>query len=57
MELGLQIGSLYMIEREVIPHFDDFQFDLLTKFQFMAGGYGSSKSYHVALKLILKLRK
>lgn len=25
------------------------------KFQFLVGGYGSSKSYHVALKIILKL--
>lgn len=44
-----------MIEKEVNPHFDDFIFDWSTKFQFLVGGYGSSKSYHVALKLILKL--
>ena len=44
-----------MIEKEVNPHFEDFLFDWLTKFQFLVGGYGSSKSYHVALKLILKL--
>lgn len=37
------------------PHFEDFLFDWSTKFQFLVGGYGSSKSYHVALKLILKL--
>lgn len=44
-----------MIEKEVNPHFEDFLFDWSTKFQFLVGGYGSSKSYHVALKLILKL--
>ncbi|MFD1179221.1 PBSX family phage terminase large subunit [Paenibacillus puldeungensis] len=46
-----------MIEKEVNPHFEDFLFDWSTKFQFIFGGYGSSKSYHVALKLILKLLK
>lgn len=44
-----------MIEKEVNPHFEDFLFDWSTKFEFLVGGYGSSKSYHVALKLILKL--
>ncbi|WP_419882777.1 PBSX family phage terminase large subunit [Peribacillus sp. B-H-3] len=44
-----------MTEKEVNPHFEDFLFDWSTKFQFLVGGYGSSKSYHVALKLILKL--
>jgi phage terminase large subunit len=44
-----------MIEKEVNPHFEDYLFDWSTKFQFLVGGYGSSKSYHVALKLILKL--
>ncbi|MDQ0176002.1 PBSX family phage terminase large subunit [Bacillus chungangensis] len=43
------------IEKEVNPHFEDFLFDWKQKFQFLVGGYGSSKSYHVALKLILKL--
>ncbi|EON72242.1 PBSX family phage terminase large subunit [Lysinibacillus sphaericus] len=42
------------IEKEVNPHFEDFLFDWNQKFQFLVGGYGSSKSYHVALKLILK---
>lgn len=41
--------------KEVNPHFEDFLFDWNQKFQFLVGGYGSSKSYHVALKLILKL--
>lgn len=44
-----------MISKEVNPHFEDFLFDWQQKFQFLVGGYGSSKSYHVALKLILKL--
>lgn len=44
-----------MMEKEVNPHFENFLFDWSTKFQFLVGGYGSSKSYHVALKLILKL--
>lgn len=43
------------MEKEINPRFDDFLFDWSTKFQFLVGGYGSSKSYHVALKLILKL--
>lgn len=43
------------IEKEVNPHFEDFIFDLESKFYFLVGGYGSSKSYHVALKIILKL--
>lgn len=44
-----------MIEKEVNPHFESFLFDWTCKFYFLVGGYGSSKSYHVALKLILKL--
>ncbi|PSB69521.1 PBSX family phage terminase large subunit [Bacillus sp. LNXM12-2] len=44
-----------MMEKEVNPHFEDFLFDWDQKFQFLVGGYGSSKSYHIALKLILKL--
>ncbi|MGE6260881.1 PBSX family phage terminase large subunit [Heyndrickxia sporothermodurans] len=43
------------MEKEVNPHFEDFLFDWSTKFQFLVGGYGSSKSYHIGLKLILKL--
>lgn len=44
-----------MIEKEVNPHFEDFLFDWDCKFYFLVGGYGSSKSYHVALKLIINL--
>lgn len=44
-----------MINKEVNPHFEDFLFDWNQKFQFLVGGYGSSKSYHTVLKIILKL--
>lgn len=43
------------MEKEVNPHFRKFLFDWDQKVQFLVGGYGSSKSYHIALKLILKL--
>lgn len=43
------------INKEINPRFEDFLFDWNQKFQFLMGGYGSSKSYHVALKIILKL--
>lgn len=46
---------MVVIEKEANPHFEDFLFDWNEKFQFLVGGYGSSKSYHVALKIILKL--
>ena len=36
-------------------HFIDFINDWEHKFYFLVGGYGSSKSYHVATKLLLKL--
>lgn len=41
--------------KEVNPAFEDFLFEWSTKFQLLVGGYGSSKSYHVALKILLKL--
>ena len=44
-----------MIEKEVNPHFEDFIFDWNHRTYFLVGGYGSSKSYHIGLKLILKL--
>lgn len=36
-------------------HFYDFVGDWEHKFYFLVGGYGSSKSYHIAVKLIRKL--
>lgn len=43
------------VNKEVNPHFEDFLFDWKSKFYLLVGGYGSSKSYHIALKIILKL--
>ena len=42
------------VNKEINPHFGNFVMDWTKKFQFLIGGYGSSKSYHVALKLVLK---
>lgn len=42
------------IEKEVNPRFEDFIFDWDYGEYLCVGGYGSSKSYHIALKLILK---
>ena len=39
----------------VNDHFEDFIFNWDCKFYFLVGGYGSSKSYHVATKILLKL--
>ena len=36
-------------------HFYDFVDDWNYKFYFLVGGYGSSKSYHIAVKIIKKL--
>ena len=43
------------IEFSLNDHFYDFIDDWNCKFYFLVGGYGSSKSYHVAVKLIKKL--
>lgn len=43
------------ITKEVNPRFENFIFDWDYKTQLCFGGYGSSKSYHIVLKLILKL--
>ena len=43
------------VEKLVNPHFEDFLFDWCCETQLLVGGYGSSKSYHVALKIFLKL--
>ncbi|MEF9840258.1 MAG: PBSX family phage terminase large subunit, partial [Lachnospiraceae bacterium] len=43
------------IDFELNDHFFDFVNDWDNKFYFLVGGYGSSKSYHVAVKLIRKL--
>ncbi len=43
-----------VLKKEINEHFKDFVFDWSHKFYFLVGGYGSSKSYHIALKIILK---
>lgn len=42
------------IDKEVNPRFENFIFDWNYKTYLLLGGYGSSKSYHIALKIILK---
>jgi len=43
------------IVKEVAERFADFVFDWYYETYLLIGGYGSGKSYHVALKIILKL--
>lgn len=43
------------VDKEVNPHFEEFLFDWNNLYYLLVGGYGSSKSYHVALKILLKL--
>ena len=43
------------INKEVNPRFEDFLWDWDYREYLLVGGYGSSKSYHIALKIILKL--
>lgn len=43
------------IEKSVNPRFENFLFDWDYKTYLCVGGYGSSKSYHIAFKIILKL--
>lgn len=43
------------VNKKVAPAFDDFLFNWDYETYLLIGGYGSGKSYHVALKLILKL--
>lgn len=42
------------VQKEVNPRFEDFLFDWYHRTYLLVGGYGSSKSYHIALKLVLK---
>lgn len=42
------------VVKEVNPRFENFIFDWSYKTQLCFGGYGSSKSYHIAFKIILK---
>lgn len=43
-----------VVDKEVNPRFENFLFDWKYKKYLCVGGYGSSKSYHIALKIILK---
>lgn len=42
------------INKEINPRFEDFVFDWDYSTYLLVGGYGSSKSYNIAFKLILK---
>lgn len=42
------------ITKEVNPRFEDFLFDWDYREYLLVGGYGSSKSYHIAFKLVCK---
>ena len=44
-----------IVNKEVNAHFNDFLFDWDSQYYFLVGGYGSSKSYSIALKIVLKL--
>lgn len=43
-----------VIEKAINPRFEDFVFNWDYSTYLLCGGYGSSKSYHVALKIIYK---
>ena len=45
------------IQKKIAPVFSDFMFDWYYEQYLLVGGYGSGKSYHIALKIILKLLK
>lgn len=45
------------INKEVNPRFESFLFDWDYGEYLLVGGYGSSKSYHIALKILLKCLK
>lgn len=47
--------SKLIVEKEVNPRFENFLWDWDYEQYLLFGGYGSSKSYHIALKIILKL--
>ena len=49
------MDDIKQIEFAINDHFMDFIENWDYKMYFLVGGYGSSKSYHVAVKLIKKL--
>lgn len=50
-----ELEQMQEIEFTVNDHFEDFVYNWDCKINFLVGGYGSSKSYHVATKIMLKL--
>ena len=42
------------IVKSVAPVYEDFLFDWYYERYLSIGGYGSGKSYHIALKIVLK---
>lgn len=42
------------VTKEVAPRFEDYIFDWDQERYLLVGGYGSSKSYNTAVKLLLK---
>lgn len=48
-------GTILTINKPVAPVFEDFVFNWDYEQYLLIGGYGSGKSYHIAVKLILKL--
>lgn len=49
------MGNKKQIDFFVNDHFDEFIDDWGSRIYFLLGGYGSSKSYHIVIKLIKKL--
>ena len=49
------MSDIHCVEFALNDHFFDFVHDWEYKIYLTVGGYGSSKSYHVAVKLIKKL--
>lgn len=49
------MDNIKQIEFAINDHFMDFIDNWDYKMYFLVGGYGSSKSYHVAVKIIKKL--
>lgn len=43
-----------LIEKEINGHFEEFIYNWDKRFYYVVGGYGSGKSYHTAIKLVIK---
>ena len=53
--MEVKIAETKQVEFSLNDHFFDFVHDWDHKIYLTVGGYGSSKSYHIAVKLIKKL--